>query len=54
MKPATSHKPLHQRYGDRAMIGFFGDNYLILALGAAALFMAVVGFVSIEDAFRRH
>lgn len=36
------------------MLGFIGDNYLFLALGAAALFMAVVGYVSIEDAVRRH
>jgi len=36
------------------MLGFLGDHYLILALAAAALFMAVVGFVSIEDAVRRH
>ncbi len=34
------------------MIGFFGDHFFIIPLAGAALFMAVVGFVSIEDAFR--
>ena len=34
------------------MLGFIGDNYLVLPMVAAALFMAVVGFVSIEDMLR--
>lgn len=35
------------------MVGFIGDHYLYLAVGAAALFMAVTGYVSIADAFGR-
>lgn len=54
MPPAMLHQHLHQDHGDTAMISFIGDNYLVLALSAAALFMVVVGFVSIEDALRRH
>ncbi len=34
------------------MIGFIGNHYLVLPIAAAALFMAVVGFVSIEDMLR--
>ena len=34
------------------MLGFIGDHYLILPLAPAALFMAVAGFVAIEDAVR--
>jgi len=39
------------RHGASGMISFIGNHYIILALTAAALFMGVVGFVSIEDAF---
>lgn len=35
------------------MLGFLGDHYLVLPVAASLLFMAVVGFVSIEDALRR-
>ena len=33
------------------MLEFFGDHFFFIPLGAAALFMAVVSFVSIESAF---
>lgn len=35
------------------MLGFIGDHYLILPIAAAVAFIAVVGFVSIEDMLRR-
>jgi hypothetical protein len=38
--------------GGQHMLGFIGDHFFVLPLAAAALFMAVVGFVSIEDATR--
>lgn len=52
---ADSRGPRHSgsdRHGDPIMLGFIGDNYLVLPMVAAALFMAVVGFVSIEDMLR--
>ncbi len=36
------------------MLGFFGDHFLIIPLAACAVFIVVMGFVSIEDALRRH
>jgi len=36
------------------MLGFIGDHFFVIPLAGAALFMIVVGFVSIEDALRRH
>ncbi len=35
------------------MLGFFGDNFLYLVLGAFALFTLVVNYVSIADALDR-
>lgn len=34
------------------MLGFIGDHYMVLPIAAALLFMAVVGWVSVEDALR--
>lgn len=34
------------------MLSFIGDILFVIPLAGAALFMAVVGFVSIEEAFR--
>ena len=34
------------------MLGFIGDHFIVLPIAAAALFMVVVSFVSIEDALR--
>ena len=36
------------------MLSFIGDHFFYIPLGAAALFMAVVGYVSIENALERH
>jgi hypothetical protein len=36
------------------MLAFIGDHFFVLPLAAAALFMAVVSFVAIEDAFTHH
>lgn len=36
------------------MLGFLGDHFLIIPLVACAAFMVVMGFVSIEEALRRH
>lgn len=33
------------------MLSIIGDHFLVIPLAAAALFMAVVGYVSIESAF---
>lgn len=35
------------------MLGLIADYYLVIPVAAVALFMAVVGYVSIEDALRR-
>ena len=53
---ADSRDPRHSgsdRHGDHIMFGFIGDYYPVLAIAAAALFIGVVGFVSIEDMLRR-
>ncbi len=36
------------------MLAFIGDHFFVVPLAAAALFMAVVSFVAIEDAFTHH
>lgn len=35
------------------MLGFIGDHFFVIPIAAAMLFMAVVTFVSIEDAMRQ-
>ena len=36
------------------MLSYLGDHYLYIPLIAGALFMAVVGYVSIESSFGKH
>lgn len=33
------------------MLSFIGNHFFVIPLAAAGLFMAVVGFVSVESAF---
>lgn len=36
------------------MLSYIGDHYLYIPLAAALLFMAVVGYVSIESSVGKH
>jgi len=36
------------------MLGFIGDHYFVIPIAAGIFFTAIISFVSIEDALRRH